>query len=72
MDLTRPTEFQPPPLPFTHVLDLNVDYAGRDNVADMAEIVKTYNLTPRKCLSYRTPLQALFSELGRDVRMRFA
>lgn len=23
-----------------HVLDLNVDYAGRDNVADMAEIVK--------------------------------
>lgn len=39
---------------------------------DMAEIVMTYNLTPRKCLGYRTPLQALFSELGRDVRLRFA
>ena len=39
---------------------------------DMTEIVMTYNLTPRKCLGYRTPLQALFSELGRDVRLRFA
>jgi IS30 family transposase len=39
---------------------------------DMQEIVMTYNLTPRKCLGYRTPLQALFSELGRDVRLRFA
>jgi IS30 family transposase len=39
---------------------------------DMDEIVMTYNLTPRKCLAYRTPLQALFSELGRDVRLRFA
>ena len=40
--------------------------------ADLQEIVMTYNLTPRKCLSYQTPLQALFSELGRDVRLRFA
>ena len=39
---------------------------------DMQEIIMTYNLTPRKCLDYRTPLQALFSELGRDVRLRFA
>jgi IS30 family transposase len=39
---------------------------------DMQEIVMTYNLTPRKCLGYRTPLQALFSELGRDVRLSFA
>ena len=39
---------------------------------DMAEIIMTYNMTPRKCLGYRTPLQALFSELGRDVRLRFA
>lgn len=39
---------------------------------DIQEIVMTYNLTPRKCLGYRTPLQALFSERGRDVRLRFA
>ena len=39
---------------------------------DIAEIVMTYNLTPRKCLNYRTPLQALFSELDRDARLRFA
>ena len=39
---------------------------------DMQEIVMTYNLTPRKCLGYITPIQALFKDLGRDVRPRFA
>jgi IS30 family transposase len=39
---------------------------------DIQEIVMTYNLTPRKCLAYRTPLQALFSERGKDVRLTFA
>lgn len=39
---------------------------------DIQEIVMTYNLTPRKCLGYSTPLQALFKDLGRDVRLRFA
>jgi IS30 family transposase len=48
--------------------------ANLDDISDddMAEIIMTYNLTPRKCLGYRTPMQALFSELGRDVRIRFA
>ncbi len=32
----------------------------------------TYNLTPRKCLGFLTPLQTIFLELDRDVRMRFA
>jgi len=39
---------------------------------DLQEIVMTYNLTPRKCLGYLTPIQALFKDLGRDVRLRFA
>jgi len=39
---------------------------------DMQEIVMTYNLTPRKCLGYITPIQALFKDRGRDVRLRFA
>jgi transposase, IS30 family len=39
---------------------------------DLQEIVMTYNLTPRKCLAYITPIQALFKDLGRDVRLRFA
>ena len=39
---------------------------------DIQEIVMTYNLTPRKCLGYITPIQALFKDLGRDVRLRFA
>jgi IS30 family transposase len=45
-----------------------------DNLSDedMQEIVMTYNLTPRKCLGYITPIQALFKDLGRDVKLRFA
>ena len=39
---------------------------------DLQEIVMTYNLTPRKCLGYLTPIQALFKDLGRDVTLRFA
>lgn len=39
---------------------------------DIQEIVMTYNLTPRKCLGYITPIQALFKDRGRDVRLRFA
>ncbi|MEM7210568.1 MAG: hypothetical protein AAF479_01550 [Pseudomonadota bacterium] len=40
--------------------------------ADMQQIVMTCDLTMRKYLGYITPIQALFSELGRDVRTRFA
>ncbi len=48
--------------------------ANIDNLSDedLQEIVMTYNLTQRKCLGFLTPLQAIFHELGRDVRMRFA
>jgi IS30 family transposase len=45
-----------------------------DNISDedMQEIVMTYNLTPRKCLGYITPIQALFKDRGRHVKLRFA
>ena len=36
------------------------------------EIVLTTNLTPRKCLGFKTPFQALIAELGRDVQIRFS
>ena len=39
---------------------------------DIQEIAMTINLTPRKCLSYRSPVAAFLSELGRDVEIRFA
>jgi IS30 family transposase len=39
---------------------------------DIQEIAITINLTPRKCLGYRSPVEAFLSELGRDVRIRFA
>jgi IS30 family transposase len=40
--------------------------------AEPREIVLTHNLTPRECLGFLTPLQALPKELGRDVQIRFA
>jgi IS30 family transposase len=39
---------------------------------DIQEIAATANLTPRKCLAYRTPFQAILAELGKDVQIRFA
>jgi IS30 family transposase len=39
---------------------------------DIQEIAVTANLTPRKCLGYKTPFQAILAELGRDVEIRFA
>ena len=30
------------------------------------------NLTPRKCLGYRSPVEAFLSELGSNVQIRFA
>ncbi len=47
----------------------NIDDLSDEN---LQEIIMTYNLTPRKCLGYITPIQALFKDLGRDVRLRFA
>ena len=35
-------------------------------------IVITANLTPRKCLGFKTPFQAILKELGKDVQIRFA
>src|SRR3954464_1857892 len=40
--------------------------------AELQEIVLGHNLTPRKCLGFLTPLQALLKELGKDVQIRFA
>jgi IS30 family transposase len=40
--------------------------------ADIQEIAMTLNLTPRKCLGFRTPLEAYLNELGTSFRARFA
>ena len=39
---------------------------------DRMEIVLTTNLTPRKCLGFKTPFQALIAELGKDVQICFS
>ena len=45
-----------------------------DRVSDEEDqdIVITANLTPRKCLGFKTPFQAILKELGKDVQIRFA
>jgi IS30 family transposase len=39
---------------------------------DIQEIVLTENLTPRKCLGFKTSFQTILAELGKDVKIRFA
>ena len=34
---------------------------------EIQDIVMTANLTPRKCLGFKTPFQAILKELGKDV-----
>jgi IS30 family transposase len=45
-----------------------------DKVSDqeIQDIVITANLTPRKCLGFKTSFQAILKELGKDVQIRFA
>ncbi len=49
--------------------NFDIDAMEDDEIQD---IVFTANLTPRKCLGYKTPFQALLSDLGKDVKIRFA
>lgn len=46
----------------------DLDALGED---DIQEIAMTLNLTPRKCLGFRSPLEAFLGELGKPVRLRF-
>jgi transposase, IS30 family len=49
--------------------DLDLDALAE---AELREIVPSHNPTPRKCLGFLTPLQALLAELGKDVQIRLA
>jgi IS30 family transposase len=44
----------------------------RTSDREIQEIVLTTNLTPRKCLGFKTPFQASLAELGKDVQIRFS
>ena len=48
---------------------LDIDRLSDEEIQD---IVVTANLTPRKCLGFKTPFQALLAEIGKDVKIRFA
>ena len=48
---------------------IDIDQVSDEEIQD---IVITANLTPRKCLGFKTPFQAILKELGKDVQIRFA
>ena len=45
---------------------------GTITEADLQDVVVALNITPRKCLGFITPLQAMLKELGKDVQIRFS
>ena len=47
---------------------IDIDQVSDEEIQD---IVITANLTPRKCLGFKTPFQAILKELGKDVQIRF-
>ena len=48
---------------------LDIDRMSEEEIQ---EIVLSANLTPRKCLGFKTPFQALLAELCKDVQIRFS
>jgi transposase, IS30 family len=48
---------------------IDIDQVSDEEIKD---IVLTANLTPRKCLGFKTPFQAILKELGKDVQIRFS
>ncbi len=49
----------------------NLDIDALDE-QELQDVVFTANLTPRKCLGYKTLFQAMLADLGKDVKIRFA
>jgi IS30 family transposase len=46
--------------------------ADRMSDEEIQDIVITANLTPRNCLGFQTPFQAIPKELGKNVQIRFS
>ena len=40
-------------------------------VEDIQDVAMSVNLTPRKCLGFKTPAEAFLSALGKDLTIRF-
>ena len=47
---------------------IDIDKLSDDELQD---IILMHNLTPRKCLAYLTPVQALLRDLGLNVKISF-
>lgn len=47
---------------------------GLDDLGDEGcqDIALTLNPTPRRCLGYKTPIDAFLTELGKDITIQFA
>jgi IS30 family transposase len=38
---------------------------------EIQDIAMSINLTPRKCLGFKSPVEAFLNELGKDMIIRF-
>ena len=59
-------EFLQLDLPQTDAIAVAAAAIGRDHQA------RGIRMTPRKCLGFKTPFQAILKELGKDVQIRFS
>ena len=50
-------------------VSIDIDKVSDEEIQD---IILTANLTPRKCLGFKTPFQAILKELGKDVQIQFS
>jgi IS30 family transposase len=48
---------------------IDIDQISDEEIQD---IVMTANLTPRKCLGFKTPFQVILKELGKDLQILFS
>jgi transposase, IS30 family len=52
---------------------IDIDQVSDEEIQDIViTALSPPNLTPRKCLGFKTPFQAILKELGKDVQIRFA
>ena len=49
-------------------LPCHLDIDEHVSDAEIQDIVLTANLTPRKCLGFKTPFQAMLAELGKTFK----
>ena len=61
-------------IPLSNLVSVDETVSPRElnHFGQRRAVTITANLTPRKCLGFTTPFQAILKELGKDVQIRFS